>query len=95
MSDVSKWEVGIKGNFPIHKAVTKGKDAVNVMNACIPQNIPSANKEIFNFAVLPRGTKVVSADSCGVSAWTTTAKVSVILPDGSPKKYFLKVNKKT
>ncbi len=42
-------------------------------------------------AALPAGTKVVSANSCGVSAWTKTAKVSVILPDGTPKNYFLKV----
>ncbi|KAF7512575.1 hypothetical protein GJ744_000836 [Endocarpon pusillum] len=59
----SEWELGIKGNFPIHKAVVQ---------------------------VMPRATKVVSAESCGISAWTKTAKVSVILPDGSPKRYFLK-----
>lgn len=40
---------------------------------------------------MPSGTTIVSAESCGVSAWTKTAKVSVILPDGSPKRYFLKV----
>ena len=45
-----------------------------------------------NFAVMPRGTKIISAESCGISAWTKTAKVSVVLPDGSPKRYFLKVN---
>lgn len=44
------------------------------------------------FAVMPRKTKVISAESCGISAWTKTAKVSVVLPDGSPKRYFLKVN---
>lgn len=33
----------------------------------------------------------MSAESSGISAWTKTAKVSVILPDGSPKRYFLKV----
>ena len=41
---------------------------------------------------MPRGTKVVSAETCGISAWTKTAKVSVILPDGHPKRYFLKVS---
>src|SRR6266550_2014702 len=40
---------------------------------------------------MPKGTKAISAESCGISAWTKTAKVSVILPDGSPKRYFLKV----
>ena len=64
MADSSGWELGIEGNFPIHKAVA---------------------------AVMSSGTNVVSSESCGVSAWTKTAKVSVILPDGSPKSYFLKV----
>ena len=40
---------------------------------------------------MPNGTTIISAESHGVSAWTKTAKVSVILPDGSPKRYFLKV----
>lgn len=45
-----------------------------------------------DFAVMPKGTKVGSAETSGISAWTKTAKVSVVLPDGSPKRYFLKVN---
>ena len=28
MSDSSEWEVGIEGNFPIHKAVINGKRSV-------------------------------------------------------------------
>jgi hypothetical protein len=44
------------------------------------------------FAVMPGRTNVITAESCGISAWTKTAKVSVVLPDGSPKRYFLKVN---
>ncbi|KAL8827721.1 MAG: hypothetical protein Q9170_006898 [Blastenia crenularia] len=40
--------------------------------------------------VLPKGTIIVSAESHGTSSWTKTAKLSVILPVGSPKKYFLK-----
>jgi hypothetical protein len=64
MGDSSDWEVGIEGNFPLHKAVV---------------------------AVMPSGTKIVSSEFCGVSAWTKTAKVSIILPDGNPKRYFLKV----
>ncbi|KAJ5691112.1 Fructosamine kinase-domain-containing protein [Penicillium malachiteum] len=39
---------------------------------------------------MPSGTRVISANPWGVSAWTKTAKVSVILSDGTPKKYFLK-----
>ena len=45
-----------------------------------------------NVAVMPTGAKIVSAESCGISAWTKTAKVSVILPDGSLKRYFVKVS---
>ncbi|OQV02733.1 hypothetical protein CLAIMM_07878 [Cladophialophora immunda] len=41
-------------------------------------------------AVMPPGTKVVSAETSGISAWTKTAKVSAILPNGNPKRYFLK-----
>ncbi|KAL8982902.1 MAG: hypothetical protein Q9205_002701 [Flavoplaca limonia] len=39
--------------------------------------------------VMPRGTKIVSAASSGISAWTKTAKISVILEDGTRKGYFL------
>ncbi|KAB5583537.1 hypothetical protein GE09DRAFT_1212121 [Coniochaeta sp. 2T2.1] len=39
---------------------------------------------------MPKGTKITSASSHGTSSWTKTAKVSAILPDGSPKQYFLK-----
>ncbi|XXH00574.1 hypothetical protein Hte_006922 [Hypoxylon texense] len=40
--------------------------------------------------VMPSGTRVVSAESSGVSAWAKIAKVSVLLLDGSPKNYLLK-----
>ncbi|CAO1606379.1 hypothetical protein XANCAGTX0491_009877 [Xanthoria calcicola] len=39
---------------------------------------------------MPRGTAIASAESCGISTWTRTAKISVILEDGSRKRYFLK-----
>ncbi|KAF2435950.1 hypothetical protein EJ08DRAFT_580000 [Tothia fuscella] len=41
--------------------------------------------------VMSPGTKVVSADSCGVSAWTKTAKITVLSPDDSRTRYFLKI----
>ncbi|KAH9904667.1 Fructosamine kinase-domain-containing protein [Xylariomycetidae sp. FL2044] len=41
-------------------------------------------------AAMPKGTRVVAAQSHGTSSWTKTAKVSVELLDGSPKRYFLK-----
>ena len=40
---------------------------------------------------MPEGTTVVSAEAFGYSAWTITARVTAILSDGTPKKYFLKV----
>lgn len=39
---------------------------------------------------MPRGTRVLLAEHSGISAWTRTAKVSVLLPDGSPTRFFLK-----
>lgn len=42
-------------------------------------------------SVMPTGTKVTSAETSGISAWTKTAKVTAILPDGSTKRFFLKV----
>ena len=65
MADPSIWELGIDGNFPLHKAVV---------------------------AQMPSGTKIVSSEFSGVSAWTKTAKISAILADGSKKRYFLKVH---
>jgi protein-ribulosamine 3-kinase len=42
--------------------------------------------------VFPGGSKVISADRSGISAWTKTAKLSVILSDGSEKSYFHKAS---
>ena len=42
------------------------------------------------FVALPPGEKLVAAHSCGISAWIKTARLSVIDPEGSPKRYFLK-----
>ena len=38
----------------------------------------------------PEGTKILSADRYGSSAWTVTARIFTELADGTPKKYFLK-----
>ena len=80
MSDYGDWQSGIEGNFALHKAVVGGK-------------IPPEFLSLYELTVpaLPKGTTVISAESCGVSAWTRTAKVSVVLPDGTAKRYFLKV----
>ncbi|KAH7309169.1 Fructosamine kinase-domain-containing protein [Stachybotrys elegans] len=42
------------------------------------------------YDALPIGSRILSAERSGVSAWTKTAKLSVRLPDGSGKNYFLK-----
>lgn len=39
---------------------------------------------------MPQGTKVIASESYGVSSWTKTAKVSVVLKGGYRAKYFLK-----
>ena len=41
-------------------------------------------------ANFPNGTKVLSTDKFGTSAWTTTARINVELPDGTHARYFLK-----
>ena len=41
---------------------------------------------------LPEGSKVVSADSFGSSAWTVTARINTVSSEGETKPYFLKVS---
>jgi protein-ribulosamine 3-kinase len=73
----------IEGDFPFDEAVIEGRLREN----CLIR--PSADIRI----VMPKGTKVLSAESYGNSAWTITGRVSVLLPDGTPKRYFLKVRR--
>ena len=46
------------------------------------------------FKILPQGAKVSAASSYGISEWTRTVRLDVILPDGSQKLYFLKVSQR-
>ena len=39
---------------------------------------------------MPPGTKIIAADSYGSSARTVTARISTVLSDGIPKRWFLK-----
>lgn len=41
-------------------------------------------------AKFPEGTKILSANRYGTSAWTITARLNVELPDGSKARYFIK-----
>jgi protein-ribulosamine 3-kinase len=41
-------------------------------------------------AEFPKGTKILSANRFGTSAWTITARLKVQLPDGTESRYFLK-----
>lgn len=41
--------------------------------------------------VFPPGSVVLSAESYGSSAWTQTGCVTIELPNGDLKKYFMKV----
>lgn len=42
-------------------------------------------------AVFPPGSVVLSAESHGSSAWTRTGCITVKLPSGNLKRYFIKV----
>jgi protein-ribulosamine 3-kinase len=41
-------------------------------------------------AALPKGTRVLSSDRSGTSAWTVTARITAELADGTPTRYFIK-----
>ncbi|KYG42716.1 hypothetical protein M433DRAFT_6912 [Acidomyces richmondensis BFW] len=41
-------------------------------------------------AAFPKGSKILSANRHGNSAWATTARIVVLLPDGTESMYFLK-----
>lgn len=43
------------------------------------------------YLVFPPGSVVLSAESYGSSAWTQTGCVTIELPNGDLKKYFMKV----
>ncbi|KAI4643359.1 uncharacterized protein J4E79_011300 [Alternaria viburni] len=38
----------------------------------------------------PKGTKIISAHRFGVSSWTVTARLHLVMPDGTEERYFLK-----
>jgi len=40
---------------------------------------------------LPEGSQVLSANNYGSSAWTVTARLNVLLPNGLEKKFFIKI----
>ena len=46
---------------------------------------------LFLKSVLPAGSKILSADGHGSSAWSVTARINAENPDGTTAKYFLKV----
>jgi hypothetical protein len=44
-----------------------------------------------NHIVLPKGAQLLSSEKAGSSDWTITTCLSVLLPDKSTKRFFLKV----
>lgn len=40
---------------------------------------------------LPEGCKVISTEKHGVSFWAQTGRIDVLLPDGTPQSFFIKV----
>lgn len=88
MADATQWLDGIEGNFPIHRAVLDGSFSA-------PPRFQQITQILFTDRLrlppaMPTGTKVIASESSGISSWTKTAKVSVILPGGIPASYFLK-----
>lgn len=54
---------------------------------CVSGDFPLDENVLTNF---PNGTKVLSANRFGTSAWTVTARINVELPNGVHARYFLK-----
>jgi hypothetical protein len=79
---------------PVRETVSTGKISINqtVMKSehdhCELRTLLVIT---LNGVAMPIGTNLISVESHGYSAWTTTAKVSAILPDQDSKLYFLKV----
>ena len=71
---------GIRGHFPIHEAVLDGRTCRSPTDLCRR-----------TIEAMPKGTKVISAEAYGYSAWTITGNIATSLPDGTTKRYFLKV----
>ncbi|TVY56689.1 Fructosamine-3-kinase [Lachnellula cervina] len=67
----------------IHTLLDRGASEALVVDGDFPldQNV---------IAELPRGSKVLSANRSGTSAWTVTARLNVGLADGTKTRYFLK-----
>lgn len=40
---------------------------------------------------MPKGTRIMSSDSFGASAWSTTARIDAETSEGVPIAFFLKV----
>lgn len=51
----------------------------------------NTNVDLKVLAELPKGCRVVSTESHGVSFWANTGRIDVELADGSPKTFFIKV----
>ena len=74
---------GVRGDFLLHSAVVDGK---------LTQPKRIQNAEDCAQKVMPKGTKVLSAERSGTSAWTRTGKITVLTPRGKEKRYFIKVS---
>ncbi|KAK4691701.1 hypothetical protein P7C71_g5355, partial [Lecanoromycetidae sp. Uapishka_2] len=57
----------------------------NALN--VPEDFPLDDNVVASF---PNGSKILSANRFGTSAWTITARITVELPDGVHARYFLK-----
>lgn len=75
----------IEGDFPLDQIVIDRKHFY--LNLC---NLISYGKSDGKVTEFPLGTQVISCDRYGASAWTVTARIVTLLPNGEPQLYFLK-----
>lgn len=80
------WVEGIEGDFPLHEAVVEG-----MKSKLAESGDKVADCDVVLATAMPNGAKATASESWGISAWTQTAKVTAILPDGTEERYFSKV----
>ena len=72
--------MGILALIPVCKQVSNGSKLL--------QQLPSIT---YLSQVLPKGSRVVSTDSHGVSFWANTGRIDVELVTGEQQSFFIKV----
>ncbi|KAK5717438.1 hypothetical protein LTR17_016125 [Elasticomyces elasticus] len=85
MSGEVEWIEEVEGDFLLHKAVLNGMSSVPNGKEYL-----SRTEAGLKTTVMPMGTKVLTAERYGTSAWARTGKITVLSPENEHKRYFLK-----